>query len=92
MSRTFRPAFLTYQREFSLLTGEPRPSPTHPIRRSPGAIRIGNRITYWTHDLIEERATQRREEERSQFNAAKQQRREHECAAAMLGDFCPHAA
>lgn len=81
------------QREYSLVTGDTRLNPTHPIRRSPGAVRIGNRRIlvepprYVSHSDLQAAEDARRAE----WNASKQQARPHECAAVSVGEYCPHA-
>lgn len=65
------------QRTHSLLTGEARTEPIHPIRRSPGAVRIGNRRIivemprYWTAEELNKPQP-------------------HTCAAMEMGEVCPH--
>ena len=81
------------QRTHSLLTGEARNAPLHPIRRSPGAIRIGNqRIIvepprYWSQEMLQAQSRAVIDE----YNASKQQRRPHRCASMEMGEYCPHA-
>lgn len=82
------------QRTHSLVSGEQRANPIHPIRRAPGAVRIGNRRIivepprYWSRGDLQAAEDARRNE----WNASKQQARPHECGAMAVGDFCPHAA
>ena len=73
------------QRVHSLLTGEDREHPIHPIRRSPGAIHIGNRRIivrpprYISSAMLDAGV--------EAWNASRQP---HECAAMLVGEFCTH--
>lgn len=81
------------QREHSLITGERRRNPQHPLHRGIGAIHIGNqRIIVEAPRYHTEASLQAAEDKRiGEWNASKQQARPHECGALAMGDYCPHA-
>jgi hypothetical protein len=81
------------QRTHSLVTGEARAHPQHPLRRAPGAVRIGNRRILVEPPRYHTEASLKAAEDAriNEWNASKQQSRPHECISMSVGEYCPHA-